>query len=91
VRLQPLLVLSVAVAILSAVLPLSFHYEPNLTRSWITSVGLALFWLILVVIGLVKFKKRGLWLLIGAPAALFFPFVLVMMFWACTHNRFACP
>jgi general stress protein CsbA len=91
VRLGPLLVLSVAVAVLGAVLPFAAQYEPGLTRSWIASVCLVLFWLILVVVGLVKFKKRGLWLLIGAPIALFFPFALVTMFWACAHNRFACP
>jgi hypothetical protein len=88
---EPLLALSLAVAVLGAVLPLSSHYEPNLTRSWIASVCLALAWLILVVGGLVKFKKRGLWLLIGAPVALFGPFVVVELLWACAHNRFACP
>jgi hypothetical protein len=88
---EPLLVLSLAVAVLGAVLPFAYKYEPGLTTSWIASVCLALFWLILVVVGLLKFKKRGLWLLIGAPIALFFPFSLVMMLWACAHNRFACP
>jgi hypothetical protein len=84
----PLLVLSLSVAALGAVLP--FHYS-GLGTSAIASLCLALFWLILVVVGLLKFKKRGLWLLIGAPIAPFFPFSLAMMLWACGHDRFACP
>jgi hypothetical protein len=84
-------VLSLAVAVLGAVLPWANKYEPGLTNSWIASVFLALFWLIIVIVGLVKYKRRGLWLLIGTPIALYFPFALVMMLWACGHDRFACP
>jgi len=90
---EAFLVLSLFVAVLGAILPfleavLPFRYDPALTTSW--SVCLALFWLILVVVGLLRFKKRGLWLLIGVPIALFFPFSLVRIFWVCAHNPFAC-
>jgi hypothetical protein len=90
-RFEPLLVLSLAVAALGTVLPLANKYEPGLSNSWNASVFLALFWLILVVVGLLKYKRRGLLLLIGAPFALYFPFSLVVMLWVCGHDRFACP
>jgi hypothetical protein len=81
-------VLSIAVAVIGGVPPLAFGFDTNF---WIPSVCLALLWVILLVVGLIKFKRRGLWLLVGAPIALYFPFAVMAMLWACAHNRFACP
>lgn len=80
--------LSIAVAAFSAVVPFAFQYESSL--SLIASSCFALLWLILLTIGLVKFKKRWLWLLIGAPIAFFFPLYLMMIILACAHDRFSC-
>jgi hypothetical protein len=86
-KIQPLLVLSIAVAVTSVVL-YAFRSDP---QTWVASFCFAILWLILLVVALVKFKKRGLWVLLGAPFVLFFPFAVLSMLWACGHNRFACP
>jgi|HubBroStandDraft_6_1064221.scaffolds.fasta_scaffold667620_2 hypothetical protein len=36
-------------------------------------------WALLLVIGLVFYGKRGLWLLVGLPLALFFPSVVLLL------------
>ena len=41
------------------------------------SVAMVLSWIGLLMVGLVRHRSRGLWLLTGAPLALFWPAVLV--------------
>jgi hypothetical protein len=84
---QTLFVISIAVAVANAILG-ALQFDQ---RSWILSIWLTVFWLVLLVVALVKFKKRGLWFLVGTPFALFFPFLVLTLLWACGHNRFACP
>lgn len=51
----------------------------------------ALAWFAVLVICLVRYHKRGLWFLVGAPLVLYWPFVLFMIGWACAHDVHKCP
>jgi hypothetical protein len=42
-------------------------------------------WLIVLVIGFIKFRLRGLWFLIGLPFILFWPFIGLMVVRAMFH------
>src|SRR6266704_3909650 len=53
-------------------MPLNFH-----NMLW-RSLPLAAVWLLTVVISAFRFRKKALWLLIGAPLALYWPFWLVV-------------
>ena len=50
---------------------------------WETTIGLslAILWAGALVSCLVRFGKRGLWFFIGAPLALWWPFIVFMMLW----------
>jgi hypothetical protein len=45
------------------------------------SAVLAASWLAIVVYAFVKFKKRGLWFLLGTPMIVFWLFVLFVIAW----------
>jgi len=51
------------------------------------AVLLSVLWIIVFIIGLVRFRKRGLWQLVGAPFALFCLFGYVMIMLACIVNQ----
>jgi len=55
------------------------------------SAFLALLWGVVVLVAVIRFRKRGLWLLLGTPLALYWPFALFMIVWGCAHNIRACP
>jgi hypothetical protein len=59
-------------------------------RAVLASLWLTLLWVALVVYGFFRYKKKGLWLLVGAPAALFWPYVVAVIFWDCFYYRW-CP
>lgn len=62
------------------------------TGEWIPVVlPLSIVWVIVVLFALVKLRARGLWLLFGTPFALYWPFLLFMLYWACAHDIKACP
>ena len=43
-------------------------------------------WIVLVLVALVRHRRRGLWLLVGAPFALWYPAVLLLLMWKCTYH-----
>jgi hypothetical protein len=47
--------------------------------SFNASEMLALLWVALALLALFSFKKRGLWFLVGAPLALYWPTVIVVL------------
>jgi hypothetical protein len=53
------------------------------------SLILATVWTILLLVTLIRFKWRGLWLLVGAPLALYIP-LLGVFFEACYRSH-SCP
>jgi hypothetical protein len=73
----PLLVLSLLAAFLSLAAPLRMESGGVLLGCFLFSV-----WLALVVFAIRKFRKKGLWLLIGSPIAFLFPalWILVHLF-----------
>ena len=87
---RPLLLFSLALATLALVT--AWAVQPASTDlavrgSWV----LAASWLAIVVYAFVKFKKRGLWFLLGTPMIVFWLFVLFVIAWGCAHNVRACP
>jgi hypothetical protein len=62
----------------------------NPDRAVMVSLWLALVWGALVLYGFFRFKKQALWLLVGAPAALFWPYIVAVIFWDCIYYRW-CP
>lgn len=73
-QLRRLLLLSLFVAALAFVVPWLTHFAD---RGF--SIGMVLFWLGLLIVGLLRHRARGLWLLSGAPLALFWPVVLIVV------------
>jgi hypothetical protein len=43
------------------------------------SLGLTLVWLVIALMGLIRYRWRGLWLLPGAPAALVWPYYMLIV------------
>ena len=52
----------------------------------LVNVALILFWAELVIVAFLKFGKRGLWMLIGAPLVMWYPLGLALLYWACEHG-----
>jgi hypothetical protein len=48
-------------------------------------------WAIILLLAIRQYRWRGLWVLVGAPLALWLPYTLFLMAQACSHNRLACP
>jgi hypothetical protein len=86
---KPRLLISVAIALIAFFGPRIFfeHSDIGVTVTF----ALTGCWIVLFVGGLFRFKTRGLWLLVGAPFALFWPVSLFWLLLACTHNVKACP
>ena len=74
-QLKLLFFLSLFVAVLAFAVPWLTHFAD---RGF--SVALVLLWFGLVITGFFQHRWRGLWLLIGAPLALFWPVVIAI--WA---------
>jgi hypothetical protein len=55
------------------------------------SVSLSVFWVAMLGGGLYRYHWRGLWILIGAPFALYYPYLFSMLDRACSQNIKACP
>lgn len=80
---------ALTVAIASPVLPsLTKSVDANWNLRF--SYFLALIWVAIQVVAVVRHKRRGLWLLIGLPIVLWWPIVFRMMEYACRHNGNAC-
>jgi len=47
-------------------------------------VCLALVWFVTPAVCIFRFRKKGLWFLVGAPLALYWPFVLLMLVVSCS-------
>ena len=56
------------------------------------SLVLTLFWFLLLVMSLRKHGRWGLWVLLGAPLALYWPIVLAWLIYGCSYgNASDCP
>ena len=52
---------------------------------------LAMCWLVLLVVALLRLRRRGLWLLTGLPFAFYWPYVFLEIASNCAHNVRNCP
>ena len=71
-----LLTLSLAIALAALSYPSflgSAFFDAGMDQAIYVSLFLALCWLVVVAVGLFKFRRRGLWLLIGLPFAAYWP------------------
>jgi hypothetical protein len=87
---RPLLLISFGLALLAFVTPWAVR-PANTDPAIRASAVLAFSWLAVVVYAFIKFKKRGLWFLLGTPLIGFWFFVLFLIAWGCAHNVRACP
>ena len=87
---RPLLLISIALAIVALVVPWA-GWPANTDFRIRVSAAITVGWVATVVYALIRFKKRGLWFLLGTPFILFWFFVLFMIAWGCAHNPKACP
>ena len=90
---RAILVASLVIAVASIGGPMVFRYGPNLSRAIHTSFCLGAVWLVMLCAALIRFKKRGLWVLVGAPFALLVPVIWSLIYWQCevVGNLNACP
>lgn len=86
-NLRPLLIASLAAAGVGFAGPwvLGFNFAERY------SVWFAALWLALVVAAVIRHRARSLWLLVGAPLALYWPGAFVLISVACKHDIRACP
>jgi hypothetical protein len=82
-KMKWMLVLSLVVAIAAFSIPLPWTSSPNFSPAFNVSICLAICWVLLLVAGVLKFRKRGLWLLFGMPFALAWPMWYVLLAAAC--------
>jgi hypothetical protein len=50
----------------------------------------SLLWTAIVVLSFIKFKRRGLWLLLGMPFTFYWIFLLFLIAYRCGHDVKAC-
>ena len=81
---KSLLVASLAVGVIAAMAPFVFP-DGIVVGFW-----LGIFWVASLIVALFKYGKRGLWLLVGAPFALFVPYIAFGILWGCTFHQ-NCP
>lgn len=55
------------------------------------SVCIGLVWSVTLVACIFRFRKKGIWFLVGAPLALYWPFVLLMIAVTCWLDARHCP
>jgi hypothetical protein len=79
------LVLSLVISVMAFVSPWLLR-DVGFTASLKVSVLCAAVWGAVVLFTLIRFRNRALWLLLGAPPALYWPFVFVWLAWNCAHD-----
>jgi hypothetical protein len=87
---RPLLLISLGLAFVAFVTPWAVR-PANTDLAIRASAVLAAGWLATVVYAVIRFKKRGLWFLVGTPLIAFWFFVLFLIAWGCAHNLRDCP
>jgi hypothetical protein len=86
---RPLFLLSLGLATLAVVTPLAVG-PANASLAIRVSIVSAASWIATVVYAFAKFKKRGLWFLLGTPLIFCWFFVLFLVAWGCAHTIRAC-
>ena len=70
-----------------------FVNGPSFGRAIWASAWLGAIWVLFFLGALFRYRRRGLWLLVGAPFALCQPCVWGVVYWQCEmmRNLNACP
>jgi hypothetical protein len=83
-------ILSVGTALAACGLPfLPFGLDQR-TELWVffpCGLLLSMVWSATTALAIAQYGKRALWLLAGFPPALYWPFWIVALFWACSSGR----
>ena len=82
-RLIPIIIVSLAVAIAASMQSKCFAWPSSALALHARMLGPALAWAIIFLIGLFVHGKRGLWLLVEAPLALFWPVAIGWLYLVC--------
>jgi len=86
-QVRPLFFVSLVIAALGFVGPLvssqMFAAALDFDLAAQISLFLSAIWLVLFVVAVVQHGTNGLWLLVGAPLALFYPLAFFLVWWAC--------
>ena len=82
-RLIPMIILSLAVAIAAFMQSKCFAWPSSALALHARMFRPALIWVIIFLIGLFVHGKRGPWLLVGAPLALFWPAAIGWLYLVC--------
>ena len=86
----PLLTISLFVAIAGCLQPAFLAWPDNAVGMALRSFGPLVVWVLLFVIGLITYGRSGLWLLVGAPLALFPALTWSVYVLGCTLGRASC-
>lgn len=71
-----LLAVSCVVALITAVVPRFFPNEAEVTAAvWLWVFLWGVLWCVLLAKGIVRYHWRGLWLLVGLPLMLYWPWI----------------
>jgi hypothetical protein len=91
--LVPWLVASLVIAAAGFVAPTLPQNPIHPGAGVFASVWLGAAWALLFSVAVVRFRKRGLWLLAGAPFALLQPCIWGLIYYECDimHHLNACP
>jgi hypothetical protein len=84
------ILLSLTLGLIACFLPYLVPPGPTDPTVW-ASLSLGLAWLICLWVALVRYRRKGLWFLVGLPFVCYWPTGLVLMTLACHHNVRACP
>jgi hypothetical protein len=76
---RSLLGVSLTIALIGATYPLYGGYPLDYDRVFDVSLPCALLWTALFAFGLGRFGKRGLWMLLGCPLALWWNVQLIIV------------
>lgn len=82
--------ISVSISGLSCGLP--FLFPPGEWDYLIRiSLWLALLWFAVLIFSIVRYRRNGLWFLVGSPLVLYWPYVLFAIGAACAQDVKSCP
>jgi hypothetical protein len=81
---------SLAIGLVGSLLPYLFQGRPG-DRMIRVSFVLALVWVVGLLAALIRYRKKGLWFLVGLPFAFYQPFVMFVIAWGCARDFHQCP
>jgi hypothetical protein len=82
--------LSLAIGLVGSLLPYLFQGRSG-DRTIQVSFVLALVWVVGLLAALIRYRKKGLWFLVGLPLAFYQPFVMFVIAWGCARDFHQCP